>query len=61
MFGEEQVQVELVSGHLTITQPHEIAMYAQVFAELSALAVVGAVARALLTSALRSLDGTQPS
>jgi len=61
MFGEEQVQVELVSGHLTITQPHEIAMYAQVFAELSALAVVGVAARTLLTSALRSLDGTQPS
>jgi transcriptional regulator with XRE-family HTH domain len=57
MFDDEQVQVELVSGHLTITQPREISMYAQVFAELSELAVVGPGARSLLTAALLALDG----
>jgi transcriptional regulator with XRE-family HTH domain len=56
MFDDEQVQVELVSGHLTITQPREIAMYAQVFAELAALAVYGAAARARITAAIEALD-----
>ena len=42
MFDNEQVAVELVSGHLTVTQPREIAMYAQVFAELSDSAQFGA-------------------
>lgn len=58
MFDDEQVQVELVSGHLTITQPHEVAMYAQVFTELTELAVVGTAARALLAAALQSLDAS---
>ena len=48
--------VELVSGHLTITQPREIAMYAQVFAELAELAVYGAAARSLIMAAIDALD-----
>ena len=56
MFGDEQVAVELVSGYLTITQPFEIAMYAGVFAEQAEVAVYGAQARALITSALAALD-----
>jgi hypothetical protein len=42
MFDDDQVAVELVSGHLTVTQPREIEMYAQAFAELSDIAVFGA-------------------
>jgi transcriptional regulator with XRE-family HTH domain len=52
MFDEEQIAVELVSGHLTVTQPREIAMYAQVFAELAEIAVYGAAARSRITAAI---------
>ncbi|MFI0220577.1 helix-turn-helix domain-containing protein [Streptomyces lydicus] len=55
IYGTAQVNVELVSGYLTITQPSEVAMYAEAFAELAALAVYGAPARALITSALDAL------
>lgn len=56
IYDDEQVNTELVSGHLTITQPREIAMYAQVFAELTDLAVYGASARALITAAVEAVD-----
>ncbi|MCM2394438.1 helix-turn-helix domain-containing protein [Streptomyces albipurpureus] len=55
VFDSEQVNVELVSGHLTITQPREIAMYADAFAELAEHAVYGADARGLVTEALHTL------
>jgi hypothetical protein len=50
IFDNEQVAVELLSGHLTITQPREIAMYAQTFARLAEIAVYGARARELLSA-----------
>jgi hypothetical protein len=56
MFDDEQVMVELVSGHLTVTQPHEIAMYAQVFGELAELAVYGRAARSLIVGAVEGLE-----
>ncbi len=52
MFDDEQVAVELVSGHLTVTQPREIAMYAQVFTELADAAVYGAAARSRIMAAI---------
>ena len=55
MFDDERVCVELVSGYLTVTQPREIAMYAQVFNELAAQAVYGPDARALIDAAIRAL------
>lgn len=55
IFDDQQVSVELVSGLLTITQPGEIAMYAETFARLAACAVYGHAARSLITSALRDL------
>ncbi|MFE7457908.1 helix-turn-helix domain-containing protein [Streptomyces sp. NPDC057554] len=55
IYDTSQVNVELISGYLTITQPSEVAMYAEAFAELAALAVYGAAARALITSALDAL------
>ncbi|WP_319054576.1 helix-turn-helix domain-containing protein [Streptomyces europaeiscabiei] len=55
IYDMAQVNVELISGYLTITQPSEVAMYADTFAELAALAVYGANARALITSALDAL------
>ncbi|RKR91451.1 helix-turn-helix protein [Micromonospora pisi] len=56
MFDDAEVAVELVSGHLTVTQPREVAMYADTFSRLASLAVHGAAARALITSAIDALD-----
>ncbi len=56
IFDDAQVNVELVSGWLTITQPREIAMYAKAFGDLSDMAVRGAGARALITAAIDSLE-----
>jgi transcriptional regulator with XRE-family HTH domain len=56
LYDDELVNVELVSGHLTVTQPREIAMYADVFTQLADLAVYGAAARSLITAAIRALD-----
>ncbi|MFE9934484.1 helix-turn-helix domain-containing protein [Streptomyces sp. NPDC005533] len=55
IYDTEQVNVELVSGYLTITQPSEVAMYAGTFAELAQAAVYGAQARALIASAMDAL------
>ncbi|MEU6327316.1 helix-turn-helix transcriptional regulator [Streptomyces sp. NPDC047049] len=55
IFDETQVSVELVSAFLTVTQPHEISMYAHTFAGLAELAVYGAPARTLITAAIDSL------
>ncbi|MGW6741816.1 helix-turn-helix domain-containing protein [Streptomyces sp. NPDC055025] len=55
IYDGAQVNVELVSGYLTFTQPSEVAMYAETFAELAASAVYGVDARALITSALDTL------
>jgi transcriptional regulator with XRE-family HTH domain len=52
IFDDEQVSVELVSGHLTITQPYEIAQYVKVFSMLTELAVYGAKARTLIAAAI---------
>ncbi|MGW3179939.1 DUF5753 domain-containing protein [Kitasatospora sp. NPDC001119] len=55
LFDDDVVNVELISAHLTITQPHEIGMYAEVFADLADLAVYGAHARSLITAAIAAL------
>jgi transcriptional regulator with XRE-family HTH domain len=56
VFDDSQVNVELISGYLTITQPSEVAMYADAFARLTKLAVVGTEARRLITAAIDALD-----
>jgi hypothetical protein len=45
-----ELNVELVSGYLTVTQPTEITLYAQMFARLSEIAVYGGRARDLIAS-----------
>ncbi|GAA2664849.1 helix-turn-helix transcriptional regulator [Streptomyces lunalinharesii] len=52
IFDQAQVNVELVSGYLTLTQPSEVAMYATTFTELAELAVYGTTARRLIASAM---------
>ena len=55
IFDNERVQVELVSAEVTVTQPREILLYERTFAELGKIAVYGAQARQLVTSAVDSL------
>ncbi len=55
LFDNRQVNVELVSGYLTITEPREIAMYAKAFAELASSAVYGAEAKGIIIEALQAL------
>jgi transcriptional regulator with XRE-family HTH domain len=55
LYDTAQVNVELISGYLTITQPGEIDLYVQAFSELAELAVHGAAARALITAAVDAL------
>ncbi|WP_066950855.1 helix-turn-helix domain-containing protein [Streptomyces lushanensis] len=55
MYDEEQVTVELVSAHLTVTRPQEVREYARAFSELSALAVYGAESRKLIMAAIDAL------
>jgi transcriptional regulator with XRE-family HTH domain len=57
IFDNERVNVELVSGWLTLTRPREVATYVDVFARLSELAVFGGKARGLITAAIDALDG----
>ncbi|WP_406199271.1 DUF5753 domain-containing protein [Kitasatospora sp. NBC_01560] len=55
IYDAAQVNVELVSGYLTLSQPSEIALYAQAFGELTERAVYGERARALIDAAVETL------
>lgn len=55
IFDDEQVNVELVSAFLTVTQPQEVGTYAQTFAALQQLAVYGGNARRLIGAAIQAL------
>jgi transcriptional regulator with XRE-family HTH domain len=55
MYDDAEVQAELVSGWLRVTQPTEVEMYGEVFTRLSRMAVYGGEARALIGEALREL------
>ncbi|MBM9624814.1 helix-turn-helix domain-containing protein [Streptomyces zhihengii] len=55
IYDTTQVNVELISGYLTITQAHEITQYAGAFAELADQCVYGAAARQVIGQALARL------
>lgn len=55
IFDDRQVNVELVSGWLTLRQAREIAAYAKTFSDLSEIAVRGSRARTLITAAIDAL------
>jgi transcriptional regulator with XRE-family HTH domain len=55
MYDDAEVQAELVSGWLRVTQPTEVEMYADVFTRLHRMAVYGREAQALISGALREL------
>jgi len=56
MFDDELVSVELISGVLTVTQPHEISMYVRDFNDLMRIAIHGKAARDLITAILDDLS-----
>ncbi len=56
MYGHDLVATELVHSYVQVTRPHEVEMYTKVFNDLSSLAVYGAPARRLITSALEALE-----
>jgi transcriptional regulator with XRE-family HTH domain len=56
LFDDAEVSVELVSGWLRITEPTEVAMYADAFAKLAAMAVYGKNARGLIAAAVDALE-----
>ncbi|MFF4737986.1 helix-turn-helix domain-containing protein [Streptomyces sp. NPDC001262] len=55
IYDNSQVNVELVSGYLTITQPSEVATYAETFATLADMAVYGPKARRMIAAAIAAL------
>jgi transcriptional regulator with XRE-family HTH domain len=55
MFDDVRIDAELLSARVTVTQPREIAIYDRAFTALSAMAVHGHEARALITSAIAAL------
>lgn len=55
IYDDVQVNVELVSGYLTITQPSEIKAYADAFGTLTEMAVYGAKAHRVIAAAISSL------
>jgi transcriptional regulator with XRE-family HTH domain len=56
LFDDAEVSVELVSGWLRIREPTEVAMYADAFAKLAAMAVYGKNARGLIAAAVDALE-----
>lgn len=55
IYDSAQVNVELISGYLTITQPREVAMYADVFSRLASAAVYGLRAQTHIEKAIEAL------
>ncbi|MFF5958485.1 DUF5753 domain-containing protein [Streptomyces luteogriseus] len=55
IYDDRQVNVELVSAEVDLTEPSEVAAYIQAFEELRSMAVYGAQARELVLRAIESL------
>ncbi|MFJ9819690.1 DUF5753 domain-containing protein [Streptomyces sp. NPDC101151] len=56
MFDENRVSVELLTAAVTVAAPGEVAMYSRAFEEMASLALFGADARSLVSSAIDSLS-----
>jgi hypothetical protein len=56
IFDEEQAEVELVSGFLTLTKPRDVQLYAETFARFADIAVYGSAARTIVTAAIDKLS-----
>jgi transcriptional regulator with XRE-family HTH domain len=56
VYDEGQAQVELLTAQVNVTAPSEVQQYLKAFGEFSKLAVYGAAARSLITSAIDALE-----
>ena len=56
MYDDAQVAVELVGACLTVTQPTELALYEQAFAEYASMAAYGSKARKLIAAAVAAIE-----
>lgn len=56
VFDDTRVHVETLTAQVTVTAPGEVVVYLRAFDQLARLAVYGAEARALITSAINALD-----
>ncbi|MEV7782114.1 helix-turn-helix transcriptional regulator [Kitasatospora sp. NPDC088351] len=56
IFDEQQAAVELLSAQVTVTAPSDVALYVEAFTRFAGLAVHGAAARSLVTSAIDALE-----
>ncbi|MEU9197432.1 helix-turn-helix domain-containing protein [Streptomyces hundungensis] len=54
VFDDQRVHVELLTAQVTLTTPGEVALYVKAFSRLRELAVYGAEARSLITSAIEA-------
>ncbi|MFF3007033.1 DUF5753 domain-containing protein [Kitasatospora sp. NPDC057940] len=55
LFDNQEASVETLTAEINVVQPRELADYQRAFAELAKMAVYGASARALITSAIGAL------
>lgn len=51
-FDDQRAHIELLAAQITVTMPREVRLYLKAFTQLSALAVTGERARALITAAI---------
>ncbi|WP_283137232.1 helix-turn-helix domain-containing protein [Rhizohabitans arisaemae] len=58
IFDDQMVLVETIGAELTLKEPREIGLYAQVFDRLASVADYGSEARRLLTRVIDELPGT---
>ncbi|MFD7720432.1 helix-turn-helix domain-containing protein [Streptomyces sp. NPDC059814] len=56
VYDERQAEAELLTARVNITAPSEVRQYLKAFGEFSRLAVFGAGARSLITSAIDALE-----
>ncbi|MFF7632562.1 helix-turn-helix domain-containing protein [Kitasatospora sp. NPDC008050] len=56
IFDDQQAAVELLSAQVTVTVPSDISLYVQAFSRFAGLAVHGANARSLITTAIDALE-----
>ncbi|MEU9337863.1 helix-turn-helix transcriptional regulator [Streptomyces sp. NPDC048290] len=56
VYDDRQAEAELLTARVNVTSPTEVHQYLKAFREFSHLAVYGAEARALITSAIHALE-----
>ncbi|WP_231332093.1 DUF5753 domain-containing protein [Actinomadura graeca] len=56
VFDDKRVHIELLSATVTITAPTEVGVYVKAHTRLAEMAVYGATARGLITTAIDALD-----